>query len=174
MKKRTILSVVACIFFMATFNAQSPEGMPIEKVGTLDAIITNLYDVVSGAKTKERDWELLKYLCQDDAKLIAYSEGENSMTYMSVDDYAEKAGDYFSKNDFFEREIHRAVNTFGPITQVFSTYESFDSETAEIPFARGINSIQLLNDGERWWIVNIYWTSESETNPIPKKYLPKS
>jgi hypothetical protein len=25
------------------------------------------------------------------------------------------------------------------------------------PFMRGINSIQLFNDGKRWWIVNIYW-----------------
>jgi hypothetical protein len=38
---------------------------------------------------------------------------------------------------------------------------------------RGINSIQLLNDGKRWWIVNIYWMQESEANPIPDKYLPK-
>ncbi|MGK0428346.1 MAG: hypothetical protein ACJAUR_002467 [Ulvibacter sp.] len=37
---------------------------------------------------------------------------------------------------------------------------------------RGINSIQLLDDGNRWWIVNIYWTQESEENPIPNEYLP--
>lgn len=43
---------------------------------------------------------------------------------MSIDDYANRARDYFSKNDFFEREINRTVDTFEPITQVFSTYES--------------------------------------------------
>jgi hypothetical protein len=37
---------------------------------------------------------------------------------------------------------------------------------------RGINSIQLLNDGKRWWIVNIYWTQENEEHPIPERYLP--
>jgi hypothetical protein len=42
------------------------------------------------------------------------------------------------------------------------------------PFARGINSIQLMNDGKRWWIINIYWMQESEENPIPEKYLPKN
>jgi len=26
---------------------------------------------------------------------------------------------------------------------------------------RGIKSIQLFNDGKRWWIVNIYWTQET-------------
>jgi hypothetical protein len=59
------------------------------------------------------------------------------------------------------------------MTQVFSTYESYRSEADEEPFARGINSIQLLNDGSRWWIINIYWTAESKNNPIPVEYLPK-
>jgi hypothetical protein len=36
---------------------------------------------------------------------------------------------------------------------------------------RGINSIQLFNDGKRWWIVNIYWQQESAENRIPEKYL---
>jgi hypothetical protein len=44
----------------------------------------------------------------------------------------------------------------------------------DIPYARGVNSIQLLNDGQRWWIINIYWMQESEENPIPEKYLPKN
>ena len=35
------------------------------------------------------------------------------------------------------------------------------------PFARGINSIQLLNDGHRWWIVTVYWDSERPDNPLP-------
>jgi hypothetical protein len=38
---------------------------------------------------------------------------------------------------------------------------------------RGINSIQLWNDGKRWWIVNIFWQSETPDNPIPEKYLSK-
>ena len=46
-----------------------------------------------------------------------------------------------------------------------------DCVNDEKPFARGINSIQLLNDGNRWWIMNIYWSSETEANPIPDKYL---
>ena len=76
-------------------------------------------------------------------------------------------------NGFFEKEINRIEHTFGNITQVFSTYESFRSEADTTPFMRGINSIQLLNDGKRWWVVNIYWTQETKENPIPSIYLPK-
>jgi hypothetical protein len=43
-----------------------------------------------------------------------------------------------------------------------------------IPFARGINSFQLLKDGDRYWIVNIFWDAESSDHPIPAHYLPPS
>ena len=66
------------------------------------------------------------------------------------------------------------TDILGNIAQVFSTYESFKSEADENPFMRGINSIQLINDGKRWWVVNIYWAQESEANPIPEKYLPQN
>ena len=46
-------------------------------------------------------------------------------------------------NGFFEHEISRTVETFGSISQVFSTYESRRRADDEKPFARGINSIQL-------------------------------
>jgi hypothetical protein len=36
---------------------------------------------------------------------------------------------------------------------------------------RGINTIQLFYDGNRWWIVNIFWQQESIEDPIPEKYL---
>jgi hypothetical protein len=35
------------------------------------------------------------------------------------------------------------------------------------------NSFQLLKDGDRWWIVTIYWDSERPDNPIPPEYLPR-
>ena len=75
-------------------------------------------------------------------------------------------------NNNFEVEINREEQHFGNITHVWSTYESRRSEKDEKPFARGINSIQLMNDGDRWWILNIYWTAESPEHPIPEKYLP--
>ena len=39
------------------------------------------------------------------------------------------------------------------------------------PFMRGINSIQLYNDGTRWWVVSVYWEAEGPDNPLPAKYL---
>jgi hypothetical protein len=56
---------------------------------------------------------------------------------------------------------------------VFSTYEARQKADDPKPFMRGINSIQLFNDGKRWWVVSILWQSESPDNPLPEKYLTK-
>ena len=73
---------------------------------------------------------------------------------------------------FYERSIHNDIEQFGNIVQVWSTYESRHATGDPTPFARGINSFQLLKDGDRYWVVNIFWDAESPTNPIPAKYLP--
>ncbi len=174
MKNFLIVSMFV-IFSTLTLGAQSDSQNYMGKVKTLDSTISNLYGVISGEKGEGRDWELMKFLFHPDAKLIPSfknKEGIYKARFMTVQDYIDSSGKWLVENGFFETEIHRVTNTFGNITQVFSTYEAFKSAKDEKPFMRGINSIQLLNDGERWWIINIYWTQESEENPIPKEYLP--
>jgi hypothetical protein len=80
----------------------------------------------------------------------------------------------FAKEGFYEREVARKTDSFGHVTHVFSTYESRHAIDDTKPFTRGINSIQLFNDGSRWWVVTIYWDSERPDQPIPSQYLPKS
>ena len=141
---------------------------------TIDSTIKNLYAVISGEKGVKRNWKLFKFLFKPDAKLIPSGKdkaGNYRVRYMSPNNYIEGSGKWLVENGFFEKEIHRKIDTFGNITQVFSTYESFHSESDDTPFMRGINSIQLLNDGKRWWVINIYWAQETKDHPIPKKYL---
>jgi hypothetical protein len=174
MKKLIFCTAVLCFFIMKT-TAQAPEEIYTAKVQTLDSTLSTLYAVISGEKGEERDWQLFKFLFHQDAKLIPSGKnkaGVYGVQYMTPSEYIERSGNWLVENGFFEKEIHRTVHTFGNISQVFSTYESFRSEADTIPFMRGINSIQLLNAGERWWIINIYWTQESEENPIPREFLP--
>ncbi|HEX9650889.1 MAG TPA: hypothetical protein VGA21_10035 [Cyclobacteriaceae bacterium] len=172
------MSVATFFLFLVAANvtcAQSQEYL--DKVQTLDSTINTLYSVISGEKGQERDWKLMRFLFHPEAKLIPAgknNEGKYQARYLTTDDYISTSGNWLVENGFIEKEIHRVTNTFGNITQVFSTYESFRSEADAKSFSRGINSIQLLNDGQRWWIINIYWTSESAENPIPEQYLPRN
>lgn len=174
-----ITSITTALLLLLSFNlsAQTENNTKYESsVKTLDSTLSALYSVISGDKGEARDWEHMKYLFHPDAKLIPSGknrEGIYRARYMTVQDYVDSSGKWLVDNGFFEKEIHRVENTFGNITQVFSTYEAFQTSTDTEPFMRGINSIQLLNDGQRWWIINIYWTQESVENPIPDEYLPK-
>jgi hypothetical protein len=86
-----------------------------------------------------------------------------------VDEFVRDATEVFAKDAFYEKAIVNQPQSFGNIAQVFSSYESRRS-AAEKPFQRGINSIQLLNDGKRWWVISILWDSERTDNPLPAKF----
>ncbi len=92
---------------------------------------------------------------------------------LSADDYAQRAGPGLQQSGFFEVELNRVTEQYGNIAHLFSTYESRrTADKAETPFSRGINSIQALKDGNRWWIVSVFWDAERPGSEIPAKYLP--
>ena len=42
------------------------------------------------------------------------------------------------------------------------------------PMVRGLKSFELLNSGNRWYIVEVYYDRERPDNPIPNRYLHNS
>lgn len=131
-----------------------------------------LYDVISGPKDQERDWKRFKNLFTPDAKMVPmFKEGDSYRSRpLTPDEYVTLAGPFLMKDGFFEKEISSKKEEYGPIAHVFSTYESRIKSKEEKPFERGINSIQLINDGKRWWVQSITWVGESTAGPLPKKY----
>jgi hypothetical protein len=158
-------------------GASIPVANPAD-VASIDAIITAAYDSISGPAGK-RNWNRVRSLFIPGARLIptsqivgaANSEGKITPQVLDVDGYIARSVDYLEKDGFFEKEIARCTERFGHIAHVWSTYESRRKADDPRPFMRGINSIQLLYDETRWWIVTIYWQHESREDPIPEKYL---
>jgi hypothetical protein len=151
----------------------TPAANPAD-VASVDSIIAAVYDVISGPAGKKRDWDRMKSLFIPGARLIptgARQTGGYGSRVLTVDEYAERASGFFEKEGFYEREAARKTEEFGQIVHVFSTYESRHAPGDAKPFQRGINSIQLMNDGTRWWIVTIFWQGEDEKHPLPEKYL---
>lgn len=139
----------------------------------MNAIIAAVYDVISGPKGQERNWDRMRSLFLPGARLIAARTGKDGVTttrVLSVDDYIQMAGPLLKKDGFFERESHRKEDRYGHIAHIFSTYESRHDAADAKPFQRGINSFQLFFDGKRWWVVTIYWQAENPDLPIPKEY----
>ncbi|MCH7572259.1 MAG: hypothetical protein IH891_05025, partial [Planctomycetes bacterium] len=134
---------------------------------SIDTQIAALYETISGP-AGVRDWDRFRELFIDGGILISTGirpDGTQVLRQMSVEDYIEGSGEYFEKNDFFESEISRKVDVFGSIAHAFSTYET-RREPDATPVARGINSIQAVHSEKGWRIVSIFWTGETDRNPI--------
>jgi hypothetical protein len=52
---------------------------------------------------------------------------------------------------------------------VFSTYEGRSASGDLV--VREINRMQLVNDGTRWWAVDVFWEAETEDDPLPAEYV---
>lgn len=157
-------------------SAPRPPANPAD-VSSPDAILAALYDVISGPAGQKRDWDRFRSLMAPNARLMptrALPNGGGEVRMLSADDYVRLAGAGLERDGFFEREIHRVTESYGLVMHAFSTYESRrTADLSEAPFARGINSIQLLKDGGRWWVISIFWDAERPGNEIPAKYLPR-
>jgi len=157
----------------ATTPAPTPPAANPADVASVDSIIAAVYDVISGPAGKKRDWDRMKSLFVPGARLIPTSPrqtGGYAARVLTVDEYVDRASGFFEKEGFYEREVSRKTEQFGQILHAFSTYESRHAPNDQ-PFQRGINSMQLMNDGTRWWIVTIFWQGEDEKHPLPEKYL---
>ena len=161
--------LAAAVAWPVTTAAQ--EADPAD-VGSIDAIMAAVYDVISGPAGEARDWDRWHSLFAEGATLSQVGCGPNGCgrLVMTPDSYVERAGAMLEQQGFFEIETHRVLEQFGMIAHAFSTYEAKRTEADAEPFMRGINSFQLMNDGSRWWVVSIYWQAEGPNNPIPAKY----
>jgi hypothetical protein len=156
-------------------------GWPIAKpadVHSPEAILNAVYNVISGGQNQPRDWNRMRSLFIPDARLIPSivvpgKPAHADAVILTIDGYIARSNARTASAGFFEHSVHNDIEQFGNIVQIWSTYESRHNPNDPKPFARGINSFQLLKDGDRYWVVNIFWDAESPTHPIPAKYLPR-
>ena len=142
-------------------------------VRSMDAIMHAYYDVISGP-AGNRDWNRFYSLFVPGGRLIQTDRAAPDSTPRTVvrtpQEFVQWIGPYMAKNALYEKEISHSVDTFGAITQRFSTHVIMDTPGDAKP-ARGIASAQLFNDGKRWYIVTVYWDNETPGNAIPSRYL---
>jgi hypothetical protein len=156
-------------------ESSTSQPADLRDVESIDAIIAAAYGVISGPAGQKRDWNRERSLFYPGARLIPTAKpGANdglAPQILDVDGFIARVEPYFAEHGFFETEIARRTEQFGHIAHVWSTYESRHSADDPNPFMRGINSFQLFYDGNRWWIVNIFWQQESAEDPIPEEYV---
>ena len=174
---RKLLMIATIILFCSTTKATQPnDSIPADPKDVLspEGIVAAVYDVISGPAGQKRNWDRMRTLFVPEARMIPTGKrptGEITRRVLTVEDYITNSGPFLEKDGFFETEIGRKSDQIVNIVDVFSTYESKRALADEKPFMRGINSFQLWYDGKRWWVITIFWQSESPDNQIPEKYI---
>jgi len=122
-------------------------------VATIDGILAAYYEVVSGPAGESADQERDRTLHHPQAWVAIAnvdSSGTPVVNVMTLDGYyGENAP---RREGFWEWETDRTVQRSGNMVHVWSSYASAHEQGGE-PYTRGVNSITLFHDGERWWIM---------------------
>lgn len=152
---------------------EAPAAQPAD-VKSVDSIVGALYEVISGPACQKRDWNRFRSLFWPGARLMPLVKPPEKPVQiarvLSVEDYIARTEPFFTKEAFYENAVANRVEQWAHMAQVFSSYESRHGK-GEKPFARGINSIQVFDDGQRWWVLSVLWESESQQSPLPEHML---
>jgi len=154
--------------------AQSPHARS-EDVASPSAVVRASYAAISGPPGELLNLDRFRSLFLPQTQLVSVNvkDGHGAARIMTLQEFADMVTAKIGKDGHIEREIAQRLEVYGNIANVWSTYES--RKTADDPqVTRGINSIQLLNDGKRWWISGAQWQHETADTPIPAKYLPRA
>ena len=150
---------VATAFISCPVTLQAQQSARPDDVGTLDGIIRAYYEVVSGPPGESADVERDKSLHHPQAWVGLAGLDPDGKPRVSVTTLAGYHGDNAPRKEgFWEWETDRVVQRSGNMVHVWSSYASARTEGGE-PFERGVNSITLFHDGERWWIMG--WMFDS-------------
>jgi len=127
-------------------------------------ITRRLYDVVSGP-AGARDWESVRALYHPRAMMVRTGIDDGGRPFvlaMTFDEYIDNVTDLLAGIEFSESEVQQTATVFGNVARLASIYEYEYRGTDEIRRGRGVNFINLVNEGQGWKIMNIVWDNERD------------
>jgi hypothetical protein len=181
---RTRRITLASLLLLVSISAIAQERKQIkvetvpplpEDVATIDGVMKAFYEVISGPAGQPRQWSRDRSLYIPDVRFVSIEkrrDGTIEAQPISHQEFVDRSDAGPVKNGFYESEIHRETQQFGQIAHVFSTYEMRIKQDGPL-IGRGINSLELFNDGKRWWVLSVQWDEEREGNKIPQKWTGK-
>lgn len=140
-----------------------------------EAIVHALYDVISADAGEERDWDRYRDLFFEDARMLVAMDSAVASGILSQtsEELIEQTRTAYASTGFHELPLVTRVRQHGQMASVMSSFE-IRLRRDEKPLMRGINHFQLLNDGERWWIISNIGVIETADSPLPDEFLPEN
>jgi hypothetical protein len=120
--------------------------------------IEELYAVISFEEGSDPNWDGLRTIFSPHARITRITpEGTDYLDrdgFLAMTRSLLELGAYTS---FYEFEVERSVERFGGIAQVWSRYETRRNRAARTALSRGVNSIQLVRDGDTMRVIGLLW-----------------
>ena len=144
-----------------------------EDVGSVEGIMRAFYEVTNVAPNEPRQWARDRTLYVPWIRFVALGPGSSGRPAVTVWTHPEfvEASEPLIQRGFVEREIFRTTRRYGAMVHVDSTYEALLGTGTPVR-SRGVNSLDLYFDGQRWWVASVVWQSEDAAHPIPPELLP--
>lgn len=167
--------VAAVLAAAPAARAQAPEvSARPEDVSSPERLVAAAYQTISGP-AGPRDWGRFRSLFWPGARMTVATvrpDGVVAVRALSAEEYVERNGPALLKEGFVEHGVRQHVDRWAHTATVRSLYESRHAASDPKPFARGVNTFQLVSDGRRWWIASLAWEGESPSAPLPADRLP--
>lgn len=139
----------------------------MEEREQIDALIRALYEVISFDEGGEPDWRRMSTLFSRHARITRITpDGTDYLDVPGFQELMKEALDIGVYTRFFESEVLRDERRFGALAHVLSAYETRRSPAAKEPFARGVNSLQLIKEQGEWKVLSLAWDEERVDNPL--------
>lgn len=166
--------VPAALTLALAFTPQPPDVQ--EAAQTPEGLVEALYDMVSFGPGPEPDWEMFRDVFLEDAVLVFSPRGDRPMRVMDVDGFIRDWEEFFrdaglESTGFTETIGGLEVRSYGHLAHAFVIFEPRLGPPDAPMRGRGLDSIELAYDGERWWIAAITTDFESPEDPIPGDFL---
>lgn len=169
------MTLVPVVLTLALALTSQPPDVQ-EAAQTPEGLIEALYDMVSFGPGPEPDWRMFYDVFLEDAVLVFSPRGDQPMRVMDVDGFIRDWEEFFrdaglESTGFTETIGGMSVRSYGSIAHAFVIFEPRLGPPDAPMRGRGLDSIELAHDGERWWIAAITTDFESSQDPIPEDFL---
>ena len=157
---------------MNSMAAKSGDPPSCDDRAAIDALLKALYEVISFDEGGEPDWLRMRSLFSRNARVTRITpEGTDHLDLSGFQELAKESFELGVYTRFFEVEVQRDERRFGGLAHVLSAYETRHSPNALEPFARGVNSLQLIREDDQWKVLSLFWDEERGDNPLELKTL---
>lgn len=149
-----------------TAPARPRAEAPAADVAAIDALLEDVYAVISGPVGSPREFDRMRSLFTPDARLS--SIGPDGVSGGTVDDYIARSGPFLVERGFTERQLSRRIEVWGDLAHAWSSYEgTFTNPDGTPGSVRGINSFQFARIDGIWKVQSIFWQATGPGRALP-------